>query len=463
MDSENLFQAVAKVSKEEKTPVYVVGGFVRDKIMDRECKDIDFVVDGSGVGFAKLAARALKAEGEVYFEDFDTARMRVGDFIIEFAGARKETYEKGSRKPKIECVENIAEDLARRDFTVNAIIMHIDKDQFGQYLDPFDGRGDIERKIIRTPLEPTETFSDDPLRMLRAIRFAAQLDFGIEGKTLQGIKDEVERIKIVSQERIRDELLKMLEVDKPSVAFSILFETGLMAYVLPELAALHGVDYEEGQFHKDQLAHTLQVTDQMAVLTDNVMLRLAALLHDIGKEPSKRFKKGRGWTFDGHEIVGARMITALGNRLRLDKDSIKYIRKLVRWHLRPQVITAEGVTDSAVRRVIVNIGDLLDDLILLYRADITTKNPKKLRQREKDYETLMKRIEEVRERDRLRAFQSPVRGEEIMKICHLTAGPKVGEIKSAIEEAILEGAIPNEYEAAKEYLLEHKEKWLNSI
>lgn len=460
MTPEKILQTIAKIAAKEKIAVYAVGGFVRDRIMERPCKDIDMVVDGSGVEFAKKVIEPLKAEHEVFFEDFNTARMQVGDHTIEFAGARKESYEKHSRKPKVERVQNIAEDLARRDFTVNAIAMHIDKEHFGEYLDPFEGGSDIERKIIRTPLEPSVTFSDDPLRMLRAVRFSAQLGFGIEGATLRGIKEEVERMKIVSWERVRDELLKMLAVVKPSEAQSALFTTGLMAYVLPEVAVLHGVEFVSGQHHKDQLAHSIKVTDQMAALTENVSLRLVALLHDVGKAPSKRFKEGRGWTFDGHEVVGARMITEIGRRLRLDTDTVKYIRKLVRWHLRPQVITAEGVTDSAVRRIIVNMGDWLDDLILLYRADITTQNPKKLAQREKDYEILMRRIEEVRERDRLLAFQSPVRGEEIMKLCNLTPGKEVGKIKHAIEEAILEGIIPNEYETAKQYLLEHKEEWL---
>ncbi|MEK7102208.1 MAG: CCA tRNA nucleotidyltransferase [Patescibacteria group bacterium] len=460
MTEEKLLQSIAKIAAKEKIAVYAVGGFVRDRIIGRPCKDVDFVVDGSGVAFAKKAREALKAEHEVFFEDFDTARMQVGEYTVEFAGARKETYDAKSRKPKVERVQNIAEDLARRDFTINTIAMHIDKEHFGAYVDPFDGQGDIERKIIRTPLSPAETFSDDPLRMLRAIRFAAQLGFGIDGVTLRGIKEEVKRITIISWERIRDELLKMLAAPKPSDALNLLFTTGLMVPVLPEVAVLHGVEFVGGQHHKDQLAHSIKVTDQMAAMTEQVQLRLAALLHDVGKAPAKRFKEGRGWTFDGHEVVGARMITEIGRRLRLDTDTTKYMRKLVRWHLRPQVITSEGVTDSAVRRIIVNMGDWLDDLILLYRADITTQNPKKLAQREKDYATLMQRIEEVRERDRLRAFQSPVRGEEIMELCNLTPGPEVGTIKQAIEEAILEGLIPNEYEAAKRYLLEHKDAWL---
>ena len=458
---EKILQTIAKIAAKEKTAVYAVGGFVRDRIMERPCKDIDMVVDGSGVAFARNVIAPLKAEHEVFFEDFDTARMQVGDYTVEFAGARKESYEKHSRKPKVERVQNIAEDLARRDFTINAIAMHLDKEHFGEYLDPFDGQRDIERKIIRTPLEPSETFSDDPLRMLRAIRFAAQLGFGIEGTTLRGIKEEAQRIEIVSWERIRDELLKMLAVGKPSEALNMLLATGLLAYIAPEVAVLHGVEFVGGQHHKDQLAHSIKVTDQMAALTENALLRLAAFLHDVGKAPTKRLKEGRGWTFDGHEVVGACMITEIGRRLRLDADGIKYIRKLVRWHLRPQVITAEGVTDSAVRRIIVNMGDWLDDLILLYRADITTQNPKKLAQREKDYEILVRRIEEVRERDRLRAFQSPVRGEEIMALCNLTPGKEVGTIKRAIEEAILEGVIPNDYEAAKQYLLAHKKEWLS--
>lgn len=455
MTEKKLLQSVAAVSKAEKTPVYAVGGFVRDKIMGRSSTDIDFVVDGVGIDFAKKVVEKLQAGGEVYFEDFDTARMEVDGFVLEFAGARKEKYTKNSRKPKVQPVKNVAEDLSRRDFTVNAIAMHIDKEHFGEYLDPFDGQNDIEREIIRTPLDPSETFSDDPLRMMRAARFAAQLGFGIDGVTLEGIKKEAARIDIVSAERIRDELLKLLASDKPSVGLHILFDTGLLAYVLPELHDLSGVEYKDGQHHKDQMVHSFIVADQMAALTDDVIARLTALLHDVGKGPSKRFKRGRGWTFDGHDVVGARMMTKIGKRLRLSTDQTKKVRKLIKWHLRPQTITAEGVTDSAVRRIIVNLDDLLEDLILLYRADITTANPKKLRQRERDYKILLERIEEVKERDRLAAFQSPVRGEEIMQLLNLTPGPQVGKIKKAIEEAILEGEIPNQYDAAKAYLLEH--------
>ncbi len=455
MTEKKILQSVAKVAKAEKTPVYAVGGFVRDKIMGVDSKDIDFVVDGGGIDFAKKVVEKLEAGGEVYFEDFDTARMEVGGFVLEFAGARKEKYAKNSRKPKVERVENVAEDLARRDFTVNAIAMHIDKEHFGEFLDPFDGQSDIQDKVIKTPLEPSETFSDDPLRMMRAARFAAQLNFDIDQSTLEGIKKEVARIDIVSAERIRDELLKMLSAKKPSVGLHVLGDTGLITHILPELHDLSGVEYKDGQHHKDQMVHSFIVADQMAGMTEDPIVRLAALLHDVGKGPSKRFKKGRGWTFDGHDVVGARMMTKIGKRLRLSTNETKRVRKLIKWHLRPQTITAEGVTDSAVRRIIVNLGDLLEDLILLYRADITTQNPRKLRARERDYKILMERIEEVKERDRLAAFQSPVRGEEIMKLLNLTPGPEVGKIKKAIEEAILEGEIPNEYDAAKQYLLQH--------
>ncbi|HBF66974.1 MAG TPA: tRNA nucleotidyltransferase [Candidatus Magasanikbacteria bacterium] len=460
MKIEQLLKKIHALSAKAKTPVYPVGGFVRDYILAGnalpETKDIDFVVLGSGVAFARTAIDTLKGEDFVAFEEFDTARFRIDDIVIECAGARSENYQEASRKPHVTAVATLEEDLKRRDFTINAMALELTAKGVGAIIDPRGGQKDLTRRIIRTPLAPEETFSDDPLRIIRACRFAGRFNFAIEEHTKTAITKNIERLSVVSWERIKEELDKMLTHEKPSSALIQLYAMSVLEYIAPELTALDGVEYVGDKGHKNQFTHTLQVLDQMIPLSDKLNLRWAAFLHDIGKAPTKRFDKKLGWTFHAHDFVGQKMFGVMGRRLRFDTHSIKYIQKLIRWHLRPIALCDEGISDSAVRRLIVNMGDDLEDLLKLYRADITTKNPRKLAQRAEDYERLLERIEEVRETDRLRAFQSPVRGEEIMQLCGLKPGKDVGTFKTAIEEAILEGIIPNEYEAAKAYLLKIK-------
>jgi len=441
--------------------IYAVGGYVRDKMLKRRLKkDVDFVVLGSGLAFAKALDEEMEEAGSlIEFPDFDTARYVFVDrednnrilLELEFAGARTESYDEDSRKPKVEAT-SLEEDLKRRDFTVNAMAMKVgEKGIEEEVIDPFDGKGDLERKILKTPLNPDETFSEDPLRMMRAIRFASQLEFTIESETLNAIARNKERLKIISAERIQEELFKLLGTQFPSIGFVFLYQTGLLHEFLPEVAELAGVEEIAGYSHKDNFSHTLAVVDNIAEYSDNVMLRFAGLMHDIAKPPTKKFAKGRGWTFDMHEHLGKKMTWEIGKRLKMKKSDIHYVAELVRWHLQPIALMDKGVTDSAVRRLIVNLEDDLGDLLILCRADITTGNQKKKVRRLKNYDYLEKRIAEVLEKDKLRAFQSPVRGEEIMELTGLKGGPTVGKIKKAIEEAILDGDIPNEYDAAREY------------
>ena len=475
MDLKKIFKVINKVSKKEGTPVYVVGGFVRDFLMSREQKkDVDFVVEGSGLTFAKQLDEALKQEGSlVEFPDFDTARYVFGEgaeqLVIEFAGARTEKYDARSRKPKVTAT-TLEEDLARRDFTVNAMAVPVAvfaglrsasvASVKKNLIDPFEGQKDLQNKILKTPLAPDATFSDDPLRMMRALRFAAQLDFAVDHKTLESVFNNKERIKIISAERIQEELIKLLSCPKPSVGLTLMFQTHLLDFILPEVAKLDGVEEIFGHQHKNNLVHTFKVVDNIAERSDKVMLRLAGLLHDIGKSGTKQFVAGTGWTFYAHEHLGRKMAVDICRRLRFSKEQTQYISKLVRWHQQPISLMDEGITDSAVRRLIVSLGDELDDLLILGVSDITTGNPYKLKKRQENYTHLRQRIEEVLEKDKLRAFQSPVRGEEIMADCGLKGGPTVGKIKEAIEEAILEGTIPNEYEAAKKYFLSIKDQYL---
>jgi tRNA nucleotidyltransferase/poly(A) polymerase len=489
---DELLKIIAKLAKKEKTPVYFVGGFVRDLLLRRtQKKDIDFVVEGSGLVFAKFLDRALKEEGSlVEFPDFDTARYVVSQdeevINIEFAGARSEKYESHSRKPMVEQT-TLEQDLSRRDFTVNAMAIAIDDLKFplltkegsgevataltatppslplvrgGKLIDPFSGQKDLEDKILKTPLDPDVTFSEDPLRMLRAIRFAAQLGFSIEPKTLEAIHRNRERIKIISAERIQEELIKLMSCNVPSIGLTLMFHTGLMDLVLPEISALDGVEDVYGHRHKNNLVHTFKVVDTIAEHSDNVWLRFAGLFHDIGKPATKKFLPRIGWTFHAHEHVGRKMIQNVGRRLRFPLDNIKYLAKLIRWHMQPIGLMDDGITDSAVRRLIVNLGEEITDLLILGRADITTGNPNKKERRLKNYDWLEDQIAEVIEKDKLRAFQSPVRGEEIMKECGLKPGPTVGKIKKSLEEAILDGKIPNEYEAVKKYFEEIKDEFL---
>ena len=485
-----IFKEIATLSKKEITPVYVVGGFVRDLLLDREQnKDIDFVVEGSGLAFAKILDKKMKGVGSlVEFPDFDTARYIIsgtGEIVLEFAGARAESYHEKSRKPQV--VEaTLKEDLSRRDFTVNAMAIEVPKLTLrgakrrsnpkhstldegiaalpavarNDIIDEFQGQQDLKDKILRTPLDPDITFSDDPLRMLRAIRFSAQLNFSIEPKTLEAIYRNRERIKIVSAERIQEELMKLMATPLPAVGLMLMFQTHLMDLILPEVSALDGVEEIWGQIHKNNLIHTFKVVDNIALRSAKPLLRLAGLLHDIGKTGTKHFERGAGWTFHAHEHLGKKMTTDLMRKLRFSINDIKYVAKLVRYHQQPIALMDDGITDSAVRRLVVNLGDDLDDLLILGVSDITTGNPNKLVRRQKNYDHLRARIAEVLEKDKLRAFQSPFRGDEIMKECGLKPGPTVGKIKEAIEEAILEGTIPNEYDAAKEYFGKIKGEYL---
>ncbi|MDO8626312.1 MAG: HD domain-containing protein [Candidatus Magasanikbacteria bacterium] len=475
-DLSGLISSVAKVSEKTSTPVYIVGGFVRDLFLkDTEDKDIDFVVSGSGLKFAKVLDAELKQLGSlVEFPDFDTARYIVGEgasqLILEFAGARSESYKSASRKPIITAT-NLAEDLKRRDFTVNAMALPVGSLYRGKkrlsllvlkknIIDPFNGQADIKDKILRTPLEPNVTFSDDPLRMLRAVRFAAELEFGLEPSTLKAIFDNHERLKIVSAERVQDELLKLLATREPSVGLALMFQTRLLDVCLPEVAALDGVEDIYGHQHKNNLIHSFKVVDNIATESPKIWLRLAGLLHDIGKPGTKKFLPKIGWSFHAHEHLGKKMVLAIAKRLRFSTDLTKYLTKLIRWHLQPIALMDKGITDSAVRRLVVTMGELLDDLLILGKGDITTGNPYKKTQRLKNYDILRAKIADLLERDKLRSFQSPFRGDEIMAAARLKPGPTVGKIKNAIEEAILEGIIQNDHDIAEEYFHKIKSSYL---
>jgi poly(A) polymerase len=473
-----VLKKIDSVSKKSKTPVYVVGGFVRDFLMGREQKrDVDFVVVGSGLEFAKKFDEEIGKVGSlVEFPDFDTARYILeedGDqLMLEFAGARTEKYKANSRKPVVEQT-TLEEDLARRDFTVNSMAVAVSVLAEGKKLteaklkknlaDPFNGRKDLASKTLRTPLDPDQTFSDDPLRMMRAVRFASQLDFSIDTVTLQSMHKNRERLKIVSAERIQEELFKLMACPKPSIGLTLMWQTHLLDFVLPEVAKLEGVEDVYGHQHKDNLMHTLKVVDNVAEFSNKILLRLAGLFHDIGKPATKKFITKIGWTFHQHEHVGKKMVYQISRRLRFSKNDTDYLAKLVRWHMQPISLMDEGISDSAVRRLIVSLGDELNDLLILGRSDITTGNPVKKERRLKNYDNLEKKIAEVLERDKLRAFQSPLRGDEIMEMAKLKPGPTVGKIKEAIEEAILDGIIPNEYEAAKEYFHKIQDKYLKDV
>ncbi|MBI2037670.1 MAG: HD domain-containing protein [Candidatus Magasanikbacteria bacterium] len=477
-----IFKQVESVSQKTKTPAYVVGGFIRDFLLGRELKkDIDFVVVGSGLEFAKQFDELLRQTGSlVEFPDFDTARyiMKLDndtehgeDIVLEFAGARTEKYDPGSRKPKVEQT-TLEEDLARRDFTVNAMAVPVAVFASAASItlaklkkeikDPFEGQKDLKNKILRTPLDPNKTFIDDPLRMMRAMRFAAQLDFAIDAKTLESIHANRERLKIISAERIQEELFKMMACPKPSIALVLMWQTHVMDLVLPEVSKLEGVEDVYGHQHKDNLVHTFKVVDNVAQRSQKSLLRLAGLFHDIGKPATKKLMPKIGWTFHQHEHVGKKMVYGICRRLRFSKHDTDYLAKLVRWHMQPISLMDDGITDSAVRRLVVNLGEELEDLLILGRSDITSGNPYKKEKRLKNYDHLERKIVEVLEKDKLKAFQSPVRGEEIMKLAGLRPGPTVGEIKEAIEEAILDGVIPNDYEAAKTYFFTIKDKYLNN-
>ena len=454
-----IFRTISKASKNLSLDSYVIGGYVRDFILKRGvAKDIDIVAVGSGIELAQEVSSLLPGKPKVsIFKTYGTAMLKSGGIELEFVGARKESYSEESRNPAVEN-GTLEEDQNRRDFTINALALSLSEKNFGELLDPFNGIDDLQNKIIRTPLDPDITFSDDPLRMLRAIRFATQLDFIIEKKSLEAITRNAKRIKIISKERVVDELNKILLSQVPSKGFSLLLKTGLLPFILPELVALQGIDEKEGQRHKDNFWHTLEVVDNISEATDDLWLRWAALLHDIGKAPTKRFDKKIGWTFHAHEFVGSKMVYKLFKRLKMPlNDKMKLVQKMVLMSSRPIALATE-VTDSAVRRLIFDAGDNVEDLMTLCEADITTKNPNKYKQYHANFQSVREKLVEVEERDRVRNFQPPVSGEEIMETFNLKPSREIGIIKDAIKEAILEGEIPNEYKAAKEFMLKKGEK-----
>ncbi|MEZ4809208.1 MAG: HD domain-containing protein [Allomuricauda sp.] len=455
-----IFKLIGETSDELGVDSYAIGGYVRDYFLQRGIpKDIDIVAIGSGIQLAKRVASKLKGKPEVsIFKNFGTAMIKHNGLELEFVGARKESYHQDSRKPVVED-GTLEDDQNRRDFTINAMALALNKSNFGQLLDPFDGLADLDKKIIRTPLEPSITYSDDPLRMMRAIRFATQLHFTIEPGSLQAISENRGRIKIVSEERIVDELHKIVSSPKPSVGFKLMHQTGLLPLILPELTALQGIEEIEGQRHKDNFWHTLEVVDNIAEATDDLWLRWAALLHDIGKAPTKKFHNKIGWTFHAHEFVGSKMVYKLFKRLKMPlNDKMKFVQKMVLMSSRPIILSEDHVTDSAVRRLVFDAGDHVDDLMTLCEADITTKNPKKQKKYKNNFKIVRQKIVEVEERDHIRNFQPPVSGEEIMKTFNLKPSKEIGMIKDAIKEAILEGEIPNEHGAAYQFMLEKGKK-----
>jgi poly(A) polymerase len=453
-----VFKVVAQIAHEKNLPCFVVGGYVRDLLLDRPSKDIDFVVVGDALALAKAAAEKLRVKKVSLFKNFGTAHFRYKDLDVEFVGARKESYSPDSRKPEVSS-GSIHDDQNRRDFTINAMAFDMHPDHFGNLVDPFNGRKDLELGIIRTPLEPGITYSDDPLRMMRAIRFASQLNFRIEAKSLQAIIENAQRIEIISFERIVDELNKIILSKKPSRGFELLFDTKLLHLFFPEMVALHGVETINGNTHKDNFYHTLEVLDNLSENTDDLWLRWAAIMHDIAKPPTKRYDEKVGWTFHGHEDLGARMVPRIFKRLRLPLDhKMKYVQKLVRLHLRPIALVKGTVTDSAVRRLLFEAGDDVEDLMKLCNADITSKNEFKVKKFKRNFEIVQQKFKELEEKDRVRNFQPPVRGEEIMEVFGLGPCAEIGEIKIKIKDAILDGIIPNEYEAAYQLMLELGEK-----
>ncbi len=449
---DNVLLTIAQVAHINDLETYIVGGYVRDQLMGRKSKDIDILVVGDGIMLAKKVAEVLNIDPLVVFKNFGTAQIHYHSCDIEFVGARKESYQQHSRKPIVE-KGTLYDDIYRRDFTINSLAVSLNNDTYGEIIDFFDGLKDMDKKIIRTPAPPEITFSDDPLRMLRAIRFASQLQFEICNETFQGIKINAERLNIISKERIVDELNKILLTEKPSYGLELLERSGLMNIILPEIVKLKGVDTVDGKMHKDNFEHTLQVVDQLRLKTDHLWLLWAGLLHDIGKAQTKKYVKETGWTFYGHEVIGAHQVEKIFQRLKMPlHEPLQYVKKMVNLHLRPIALVSEQVSDSGVRRLIFDAGNDLDDLMLLAEADITSKNEQKIRQYLKNFKLVRQKIIELEEKDRIRNLQPPVSGEEIMAWFNLPPCKTVGDLKSKIKDAILDGIIPNERQAAIDYL-----------
>lgn len=448
-----IFKVAAQVCEQTGVKAYVIGGYVRDLILDRPSKDIDIVVLGDGVAFAEACAESLRVKKVSVFKTYGTAQFVYKDIEVEFVGARKESYTHDSRNPVVE-IGTLEDDQNRRDFTINAMALSLVPSEFGTFIDPFDGMKDLEDQMIRTPLDPDQTYSDDPLRMMRAIRFATQLDFKIEIKSLEALHKNSERLAIITQERISDELNKIILSDTPSRGFKLLYSTQLLNQFFPEMIALYGVETRAGRTHKDNFYHTLEVLDNISENTDDLWLRWAAILHDIAKPPTKRFDEQVGWTFHGHEDLGARWVPKIFKRLKLPQDhKMKYVQKLVRLHLRPIALVKGSVTDSAVRRLLFEAGDDVEDLMTLCNADITSKNEFKVSKYRKNFELVAQKLKAVEEKDRVRNFQPPVSGDIIIKTYDLSPCEEIGIIKNKIKEAILEGEIENEFEAAYQYML----------